>query len=209
MDQSEHETPSQTDDVGNILKQLFDEDQSDRPDSPEFLQQLQTDRAFAEKFLSDLRLKDQKRRERALAIIASALHLTAEDYHHLSYLFQHGETPEDYVRAFMYSIQAVAQGLEPHISLVPHSFDRYAVNTSHPQRYGTQSGVSSDGSPISPKFADDLTDDEIRFFMLRPQSQSQSHPHITEGQAIQMWNELSQTDRDAFLDEIRQKFQAM
>lgn len=195
--------------VSKILKALFDEDQADRPDDPAFIQRLQTDHEFAQTFLTELHPKDRVRRDRALEIMSTHPILTADDYNHLSSLFQHGETPGDYATAFLYSMKAVRAGLEPYLSLIPQSFDRYAVNTDHSQRYGTQqSGLQNNGAPIIPgECADDLSENEKHFLMLTTTPPPQEL--LTEEEIANKWETLPHEDREIFLSEITQRFLAM
>lgn len=189
-----------------ILKKLFDEDQADRPDDPAFIADIQTNPESAQTFLTNLRKNDALRRQKVIEILTQNPSLDADDFYHIAFIFQHGELLEDYMRAFMYSVKAVEAGCEPYISLVTQSFDRYAITKGSDQRYGTQSGSHPDGTPIEPRFADDLSDDEIMYFML-PRIPTRGTA-FTEQECVDGWEKLPHDKRASFLSNVTSRFNA-
>lgn len=85
--------------------------------------------------------RDRLRRERAMAMIEAGLVVTAEDHLHAALLFQHGDGPDDFLRAHELAHKAVELGHpEERMArwLVAATYDRWLTAQGRPQRYGTQ-----------------------------------------------------------------------
>jgi hypothetical protein len=110
------------------LKALADEDQKDRIDfftlSPDEL--------------SDLRNRDTGRREKIVELSRMGCIHTAEDYKAAALVFQHGETPEDYLRSYNWSKKGIELGDSSQKSLMAAALDRYLVKSGIKQLFGTQ-----------------------------------------------------------------------
>ena len=65
---------------------------------------------------------------------------SARDFHDASYLFQHGDTPDDYLLAHLLAIEAVIRGDASSKWMVAASLDRFLENTGRTQVFGTQYG---------------------------------------------------------------------
>ncbi|MBP9697850.1 MAG: hypothetical protein KBD65_01525 [Candidatus Moranbacteria bacterium] len=128
-------------------ERLFTEDQLDRENGLN-----KTDPAlFAE--------REQTRYQKALEMFArykeSPQFFSSEDLYHLSFLFQHGATPEDYKRAHILALEAERQGLEDAKWLTAATEDRYLLSLGKKQKWGTQFILREDGSQHLAPIEDD------------------------------------------------------
>lgn len=108
---------------------------------------------------------DTQRRQRTRQIIdAGDLH-TAEDYHDAAFIFQHGDTPEDFLLAHILATAAVIKGDQGSRWISAATLDRYLQFIKQKQVFGTQYARLDTQpftqEPISPNF---LTDDLRRAF---------------------------------------------
>ena len=110
------------------LTQIFDMDQADRHPGPEGI-----DWAAVSK-------RDAVRRSRTLELLRQGAVRTSEDFRHAAYIFQHGESIEDFRLAL--SLAWVAASIDPDNKnakwLTAAAWDRLLMNQGHPQWYGTQ-----------------------------------------------------------------------
>ncbi|HEX5181829.1 MAG TPA: hypothetical protein VFW19_01630 [Allosphingosinicella sp.] len=82
--------------------------------------------------------QDAARRARTKALLdAGALH-SADDFLHAAFLFQHGDTPRDYLLAHGLAIIAAAKGRRDASWIAAASLDRYLQSIGQKQVYGTQ-----------------------------------------------------------------------
>jgi hypothetical protein len=132
------------------LKALANEDQKDRTNffklSPEEL--------------SDLRNRDSGRREKIVELSRMGCINTAEDYKTAALVFQHGETPEDYLRSYNWSKKGIELGDSSQKSLMAAALDRYLVKSGIKQLFGTQASKGPGSvcwclEPFEEKFTDD------------------------------------------------------
>ncbi|WP_260703085.1 hypothetical protein [Edaphobacter flagellatus] len=72
---------------------------------------------------------------------------TAQDFHDAAYIFQHGETADDYLLAHVLAIEAIVKGDDSSKWIAAATLDRYLQSTGKPQVFGTQ--YSAD--PNAPK----------------------------------------------------------
>lgn len=68
---------------------------------------------------------------------------TAEDHKAAALIFQHGETPEDYLRSYNWSKAGIAMGDTSQKSMMAASLDRYLVKSGMKQLFGTQATKDS------------------------------------------------------------------
>lgn len=67
---------------------------------------------------------------------------SAKDYYYAAFIFQHGQTPSDYLYAHVLAVTAVNKGLHNAIWLSAATLDRYLQSIGQPQIFGTQFGGS-------------------------------------------------------------------
>jgi hypothetical protein len=63
---------------------------------------------------------------------------TGEDFERAAFVFQHGETPDDYLLAHTLAMVAVAKGRRGALWIEAATLDRYLNFVHQPQIYGTQ-----------------------------------------------------------------------
>ncbi len=132
------------------LQDIAEEDQADRKN---FFQ-------MSDDELSDLRSRDTNRREKVLELSRMGCLNTAADYKAASLIYQHGESPEDYLRSYNWSKQGIAMGDLSQKSMMAMSLDRYLVKSGIKQLFGTQATKSAGSpcwciEPIEEKFSDE------------------------------------------------------
>ncbi len=131
------------------LKAIYDEDQNDRnPNGKDF-----------KKGTSD---RDMDRRIKVEKLITRKQLLTGEDYYHAAMIFQHGNSPDDFLKAKDLAEKAAELGEKRGLWLYAAATDRYLTNTSQPyQKYGTQYRKDKDSDswylyPVDPETTDEL-----------------------------------------------------
>lgn len=134
--------------VSSILQELVDIDQSYRDINTETEEQLRNDPEFREKFQKEMRDVNNLQKERVQELLDQGLVIDPYDLKNAGLIFQHGNSPEDFEKAFDLNIRAISKGLIPYISDLRQAFDRYMVslqrNKGIPpdqivQRFGMQS----------------------------------------------------------------------
>ncbi|MHC4402173.1 MAG: hypothetical protein ACYTG0_21095 [Planctomycetota bacterium] len=138
------------------VTRLFKADQSARSDffemTPARLQAMLT--------------KDRARRARVRELYQGGFLKTAADYYHAAMVFQHGETPEDFLLAHELSVAALALGDDRGRWLSAATEDRFLRSIGRKQRFGTQYGkgdAANDQWELFP--VDETAPDSIRKVM--------------------------------------------
>lgn len=148
--------------VSSVVKQLFDTDRADRTDKD------WKDQEFA----NMLAMNDKERLERAIEIYEQVLSSdNAEDLYRLSFIFQHGRSVENYLKAHELAKKAMSLGHKLAPRMVANTYDRWMKHTTNPprQKYGTQSLWNEDKKefellPVDPE----VTDEERAKFDVPP-----------------------------------------
>lgn len=123
--------------TSSILQHLYKEDVEDRSSKNWDIATI--------KELSWLKRRDRKRKRAVLFLNDLDSIKTALDYHHASYILQHGETLRDFALAHEFAKKAVELGDESAKWLFAATLDRYFLSIGKPQKYGTQFQVNRDG----------------------------------------------------------------
>jgi len=108
------------------MQRIFEEDQKDRQPGV-----AKIDWAVVEK-------ADASRREATRQLLANGKLHTGEDFERAAFVFQHGDTPDDYLLAHTLAMVAVARGQGSAIWIAAATLDRYLNSIHQPQVYGTQ-----------------------------------------------------------------------
>ena len=108
------------------MKQIFEADQRDRQPGVGKI-----DWAVVEK-------ADAARREATRKLLVNGKLHTGEDFERAAFVFQHGETPDDYLLAHTLAMVAVAKGHRGALWIEAATLDRYLNFVHQPQIYGTQ-----------------------------------------------------------------------
>jgi hypothetical protein len=114
-------------DVSNSgMQQIFEEDQKDRQPGVGKINWTVVGKA------------DAARREATRKLLANAKLHSGKDFERAAYVFQHGDTPDDYLLAHTLAMVAVAKGQSSAIWIASATLDRYLNSIHQPQIYGTQ-----------------------------------------------------------------------
>jgi hypothetical protein len=83
---------------------------------------------------------DALRRDRTRQLLAQGALRNGKDFEEASYIFQHGDTPDDYLLAHTLACVAIAKGDSAAIWISAATLDRYLMAIGQSQIYGTQYG---------------------------------------------------------------------
>ncbi len=114
------------------LKKLFEADIHDRDNWEK----------MSRKQLEMMRMRDQVRRIRVSEIFAEGCFKTSDDYAEAALIYQHGEVPDHFYQAFIWSNRAVALGDKDQKQMVALTIDRYLVSIGKKQLFGSQAFAS-------------------------------------------------------------------
>ena len=100
---------------------------------------------------------DAARRERTRRLLERGELQAPEDFRSAAFVFQHGNTPEDYLLAHTLALIALAKGDRTAGWIAAASLDRYLQSIRKSQIYGTQfrSGTTPDQEPYDRKLISD------------------------------------------------------
>ncbi|PIR79765.1 MAG: hypothetical protein COU25_03605 [Candidatus Levybacteria bacterium CG10_big_fil_rev_8_21_14_0_10_35_13] len=160
---------------------------------------------------------DRKNREEVQEMIDAGEITSAENLIKASLIFQHGESLEDFSKAFNLSARAVELGKAPFVTILAQAFDRYMVYKQQKegisqenikQRYGTQAFVQ-DG--ITKYYSLDGLANPDEKEMFEPLLEGFSSKTKEEQQEItsriyNKWQEMSIEERQRILDSITSQF---
>lgn len=85
-----------------------------------------------------LQRADEARAKRVAEIFAEGCFKTAQDYSAAAMVFQHGQVPDHYYQAYLWSKKAVELGDVSQKSMVASAVDRYLINLGYKQLFGAQ-----------------------------------------------------------------------
>lgn len=83
-------------------------------------------------------LNDLKRRTRIGEIFGEGCFYTAKDYINAALIFQHGDSPDHYYQAFIWSNKSAQLGNTTATNLAALAIDRYLLNINKKQLFGSQ-----------------------------------------------------------------------
>ncbi|MDG2533659.1 hypothetical protein P6144_08380 [Sphingomonas sp. HITSZ_GF] len=104
--------------------------------------------------------EDRKRRARARELLDVGALESGADYYHAAFLFQHGDTPDDYLLAHALALAAGTRGY-PAGWIAAATLDRYLQTSGQPQIFGTQYQARQ-GKTTQQPFAPALIPDSLR-----------------------------------------------
>jgi len=153
------QTANQTANISRELEEIYNADQADRTDG----------------LTQEAAARDVLRKKRVLEIVRSELLQTAADYHHAAMVFQHGDSPEDYLLAHILATAAAFKGREDGRWLSAAALDRFLQSIGRPQVFGSNYRKDGDGpwkqDPIDPGFVTDAIRKEYNARLLAEQRQ--------------------------------------
>jgi len=143
------------------MKRIFDVDQKDRDPGVGKIDWVVVGKA------------DQERRQETRALLAKGDLHTGEDFERAAFVFQHGQTPDDYLLAHTLAMVAVARGKADALWIEAATLDRYLHSIEHPQIYGTQFGWKDDQPATQEPYNRELIGDALRQDLGVPQRAAQ------------------------------------
>jgi len=135
------------------MTNIFAADQKDREDSMRLTpaQWVQTN------------ARDAERRTQVRKLLDSGTLVTGEDFEHASFVFQHGNRPEDFLMAHILAVAAVVRGDTKARWISAATLDRYLQAIKQPQVFGTQYGWKDTPKDATQEPYDrDLVSDALR-----------------------------------------------
>lgn len=81
---------------------------------------------------------DRARREQTQVLLDSGRLSSGDDFYHAAFVFQHGDKPDDFMRAHALAMIAIARGRPDATWIGAATLDRYLQYSGRPQIYGTQ-----------------------------------------------------------------------
>jgi len=136
----------------------------ERPTNPEMraiFEADQNDRFAANIDWKAVDQSDKLRRARTQQLIDSNALNSGTDFLHAAFIFQHGDTADDYLKAHVLAMVAVARGRPDAIWIASATLDRYLINSGHSQVLGTQFDVN-DGKATQEPYNRALIPDALR-----------------------------------------------
>jgi hypothetical protein len=133
------------------MQQIYEADQQARKDFVEF-----------SRAADALVPGDAERRIQTRKLLANDKLRTAEDYTRAAFVFQHGNTPDDFLFAHTLAMIAAARGEEDALWIASATLDRYLQSTGKRQIYGTQIKEKADHTATLEPYNRELVSDAIR-----------------------------------------------
>jgi len=144
------------------VHKLWDEDQIDRGVGA------------VEAIHGDTLLKrDEARRLRVHELLESGSLKTAEDFHDAAFIYQHGQTSDDYLFAHVLATIAVQKGDSRSLWVSAATLDRYLSSINQPQIFGTQFHSHSNSPYTQDPYNHSLVADQLRIMLSVPSIEQQ------------------------------------
>ncbi|HET9364363.1 MAG TPA: hypothetical protein VFP71_05150 [Candidatus Angelobacter sp.] len=142
------------------MQQIYEADQKDRPLGKENVDWEQVNKS------------DAARRQATAKLLADGKLHTGEDFERAAMVFQHGNTPDDFLLAHTFAMVAVARGQRSALWIASASLDRYLRSIHQPQIYGTQYATRANNFTQEP-YNRTLVPDFLRQFLNVPSQAAQ------------------------------------
>ena len=105
---------------------------------------------------------DAARRQQVRALLDAGALRTAADFDAAAWVYQHGDTAEDYLMAHTLAMAAMGKGSTTSTWIAAATLDRYLQKVGQPQIYGTQTMVRRGQEPTRQPFDHALIPDSLR-----------------------------------------------
>lgn len=138
------QTPSTTHnqpEAPKSIHQLFLDDQEDLPS--------QANGGVSRITEQEFNVRGTARRAQVRAMLERDEAKTWEDFYDAAFLFQHGETADDYLFAQVLAVDAVIKGYDTAKWIAAATLDRYLQLTNKPQVFGTQYPLDSSAPQLA------------------------------------------------------------
>jgi hypothetical protein len=154
-----------------LMQRLYDEDQELRKGFAQFSKE-------AEGAVPG----DADRRSDTRRLIAEGQLHTGEDYTRAAAIFQHGNTPDDFLLAHALAVVGAAKGEEEALWIASATLDRYLHSTGKRQVFGTQIKEKADHTATLDPYDRELIADTIR-------RELGVQPIAAQEDQLQIWSE--------------------
>lgn len=148
----------------NEVHRLYIEDQEDRGAAGDGRQALAGEQLI---------LRDEARRKRVHQLLAADDLKTAEDFHDAAFIYQHGQTPSDYLLAHILATVAVQKGDSKSLWISAATLDRYLDSIGQPQIFGTQYHSKGSSQITQEPYDRELVPDSFRLVFCVPSIEQQ------------------------------------
>ena len=119
--------------------------------------------------------QDEARLKRTQTLLDAGALKSGDDFFNAAFVFQHGVSPDHYLKAHLLATIAVAKGKVGATWIAAATLDRYLQNTGKPQILGTQFRTEADGrtsqEPFNRAFASDALRGELGVHPLAAQEE--------------------------------------
>lgn len=105
---------------------------------------------------------DEKRRIRTEQLLDGGELKSGDDFYDAAFVFQHGDTASDYMKAHLLAMVAIAKGQPDAPWIASATLDRYLRKIGRPQVLGTQFIGSEDGKFTQEPYDRNLASDAMR-----------------------------------------------
>ena len=139
--------PGDSDAPSAEMKAIYDEDQRVRAQSVDW---------------QAMSRSDAERRAQTRKLLASGALHTGKDFEEAAFVFQHGETPPDFLLAHTLAMVAVTKGDSTAIWIAAATLDRYLQRIGQKQVFGTQFNVGPDRVWTQEPYDRELVSDALR-----------------------------------------------
>lgn len=143
--------PGESDQPSAEMQKIFEEDQKPR-------QSLALTKAEG----ANVYKQDVIRRAEVRHLLANGDLHTGKDFELAAFIFQHGDTPDDYLLAHTLAMIAVARGDPSALWIATATLDRYLNSIQKPQIYGTQFHFTKETPWTQEPYNRDLISDALR-----------------------------------------------
>lgn len=137
------------------IANLFKADQSVR-------ENLKPEKFKDHEFINRMIEGDSLRRERTQALLRDGHLKTANDFYRAAFIFQHGNTSDDYLLAHTLALASTARGNKDAAWIAAATLDRYLQNIGQKQIYGTQYLNNDKTGPTMEPYNQTLVPDALR-----------------------------------------------
>jgi len=132
---------------------------------------------------------DEKRRARTEELLNSGALQSGDDFYHAAFLLQHGAAPDDYLKAHLLAMVAIARGKPRATWIASATLDRYLQSIGKPQLLGTQFSLSPNTAASQEPYNRALVPDAMRKALRVPSIAEQ------EKQRLEMEQQSSMTKK--------------
>jgi len=109
--------------------------------------------------------QDRQRRVRTGELLdQGALH-SGDDFYHAAFVYQHGDKPDDFLKAHILAMVAVSKGKPDAKWIAAATLDRYLQTIGRPQVFGTQYSIPNGGKVTQEPYDRALMSDALRSVM--------------------------------------------